>query len=139
MNSVSTKCFILLLGMLNPKSFISGRNIDISKVMQTYNRAEFHHMFPKKILEDNDEIENDPNCLANLCVLSSTDNSQIRAKKPSEYKRLMPNDPAKILKRCAASPVLFGDDYDAFIKERSGILAEIANRLVSGNSALETA
>ncbi|WP_233125977.1 hypothetical protein, partial [Rothia sp. ND6WE1A] len=37
MNTVKTKTFILLLTSLNPKSFLSGKNVDLDKVLERYN------------------------------------------------------------------------------------------------------
>lgn len=49
--SVNTKTFILMLAQCKPKSFISGANVDLEKVLKNANRNEFHHIFPKNHLE----------------------------------------------------------------------------------------
>ena len=45
MKSVNTKTFILLLSQSNPKSFISGANVDLERVLKKVNRNEFHQFF----------------------------------------------------------------------------------------------
>jgi hypothetical protein len=35
-----------LLAQFKPRSFISGNYISLDKVLQSYNKAEFHHIFP---------------------------------------------------------------------------------------------
>lgn len=138
-NSVSSKTFVLLLSQLRPRSFISGQHVDIGRVMREYNRAEFHHMFPQAVMRKPDIKSNyDVNCLANICILSSSDNSQIRAKTPSVYRGLMPLDVSDILKSSATTETLFSDDFNTFVEERAQLLTSIARRLLEGKEILSS-
>ena len=131
-NSVSSKAFVLLLAQLQPLSFLSGQAIDLSSVMQAYNRAEFHHMYPKAYLARQENNSFSDSCLANICILSSADNSRIRARAPSEYRSMMPKNVSDILSRACASEELFRDNFDAFVRERSDLLSRAANQLIRG-------
>lgn len=92
LNAVNTKTFVLLLASKNPKSFLSGANIDLNKVLLDCNRTEFHHIFPKNYLEMQLNIKSrDAQFqLANFAFLSQTDNRRIKNKSPSAYINDMP-------------------------------------------------
>ena len=64
-STVNTKAFILMLAQFLPKSFLSGANVDLEEVLKRVNRNEFHHIFPRKYLEDKGVHINRINCLAN--------------------------------------------------------------------------
>lgn len=125
LSSATTKSFILMLINATPRSFISGAAVDVDRVLQKYNRGEFHHLFPKAVLEENGVVEERINSLANFAVISGADNRKISKKRPSEYRKLCAADDhtlRPILESALCPPNLFDDDYDAFIRERSSIL-----------------
>jgi len=133
-NNVTTKTFIALLSQQTPLSFISGSPISLEKALKEYNRNEFHHMFPKSFLKDKidagEQIDYDPNCLANFCFMSRSDNNSLGGDAPSEYKVKMPTDTGRlnaILAHCLSSDTLFSDDFNAFIDERAHFLSDDAN------------
>jgi hypothetical protein len=131
-SNANTKTFVLMLANNNPKSFISGSDINLDKVLQKYNKAEFHHIYPKaylkKLMFENDYI----NCLANFCFLSSSENKKIGSKKPSEYLMYMPQDKTlqDILNSTLCPSNIFGDTYPSFIDERVKLLVDYANQLI---------
>jgi len=132
MGTARTATFVNLLAQKGPRSFISGSPVDTELVLQSYNKAEFHHIFPKRYL-DKQPIPlhgfDYTNCLANFCFLSRADNSTIRARPPSKYRELMPADDAacaEILKAAHIDPSFFNDDYIAFLEKRSRALAQAA-------------
>jgi hypothetical protein len=131
-DNTNTKTFILLLANKHPKSFLSGGNIDLEKVLQKQNRAEFHHIYPKSYLKklrfDDDFI----NCLANFCFLNSADNKKISAKNPSQYVKIMPSGGKleKILESALCPSNTFDDNFNAFIDERVELLVNFAKKLI---------
>lgn len=141
MNTVKTKTFILLLTSLNPKSFLSGKNVDLDKVLERYNRKEFHHVFPKKylenILDDNgNRIYSDKsiNSLANFAIISSADNLKILKKSPAEYVEEMPSDQDRLNKILDASMIpndFYDLDFDSFISKRVLKLIDYAKKLTA--------
>jgi hypothetical protein len=90
LTSANTKTFILMLANNSPKTFLSGSSVDLDKVLQKYNRAEFHHIYPKAYLRDTGHSDEEINCLANFCFINASENKKIGRKKPSEYIKLMP-------------------------------------------------
>ncbi|HEY2140971.1 MAG TPA: DUF262 domain-containing protein [Solirubrobacteraceae bacterium] len=133
LGSARSAAFVLLLASREPRSFISGNRVDLAAVLQAYNKHEFHHMYPRALLRDDGVPTANINCLANMCILSRTDNNKIKRKRPSEYKALMPtgDDLDPILAGAVTSETLFTDDFDAFREERAGMLAAIAEALVA--------
>lgn len=85
MSTVNTQTFVLLLANNSPKSFISGKDIELDRVLQQYNKSEFHHIYPKSFLKELNVPEDKINCLANFCFLSAAENKKIGKKKPSIY------------------------------------------------------
>ncbi|MEN2424683.1 GmrSD restriction endonuclease domain-containing protein [Chromobacterium vaccinii] len=124
------KTFILLLTQKNPKSFFSGKLIEAEKVLQLYNRSEFHHIYPKAFLRKNDVPDESINCLANFCYLSSAENKKISNKKPSDYIRdLVANPKDEILGSAFCTVEMFDDNFDKFIEERSKMLFQFSMEL----------
>lgn len=128
-NNVHTKTFILLLASKDPKSFISGQPIDLSKTLKDANRREFHHLMPRAFIRSKQAISWNENVLANFAFLSRADNRSIGGSAPSAYRRKMPPDLSDILQRAIVPNSLFDDDYDKFIHERSVLLASVAAEL----------
>jgi len=132
--SVATKSFILLLASRQPLSFISGKVIDLDRVLQKYNRSEFHHIYPRAFLRDRAVGEGMINVLANFCFLSAAENKRIGRKTPSEYLSEIADDQTRdavLASAFCAAQDLEHDDFYAFLTERSHRLAEYANGLVN--------
>ncbi len=136
-NTARTATFVNLLAQFGPRSFISGNKVDLDQVLQTYNKAEFHHIFPKAYLakQTSDAARFGADCLGNFCFLSRADNNKIRALAPSEYRKLMPKNKDslnKILDSAAIDPeALFSDDYENFLPLRIAELAAFAEELIA--------
>jgi hypothetical protein len=131
--AANTKTFVLMLAQAKPKSLLTGADISLGKVMQNYNRAEFHHLFPGAFLRRRKIDDRRIDCLANFCFLSRADNNRISNRAPSQYRDLMPADPQKlrqILSHAYIPFSLFADSYTPFLKERSRILTDAARRLM---------
>jgi hypothetical protein len=131
-----TATFVNMLAQLVPLSFISGNKVDLDSVLQNYNKAEFHHIFPKAYLakQPNQEFFEYVDSLANFCFLSRIDNNKIRANAPSEYRQLMPKDPRalkEILSSAAVNESVFNDNFREFVVARVSELAEIAKILTA--------
>ncbi|WP_447920128.1 GmrSD restriction endonuclease domain-containing protein [Achromobacter aegrifaciens] len=133
LTSVNTKVFILLLAQAKPKSFLSAADVDLDEVLQTCNRTEFHHVFPKNYLA----LNGFPNkaeqfILANFAFLSQKDNRSIQDKAPSDYAKMIPPGmKAAILGTSLIPPAGLEVPYRDFIDGRAQLLADAANRLVA--------
>lgn len=137
LTNAGAKTFILVLANNNPKSFLSGSSIDLDKVLQKYNRAEFHHIYPKAYLKEQHFSDDEINCLANFCFLSTSENKKIGRKKPSEYVKQMPdgNSLHEILSSAFCLPNAFDDDFKKFVDKRSELLANYAKNLIQDSSS----
>jgi len=130
--SANTKTFILLLANQYPRSFISGCSVDLEKVLQNYNRTEFHHIFPKAYLRGGDVSDQKINCLTNFCFLSSAENRKIGRKSPLEYRALMPSGKEefdKIKSHSLCPDSTFSGKFEQFLTERSKLLMIRAKEL----------
>lgn len=132
LSSVNTRTFVLALAQLSPRSLLSGSPVDLERVLQTCNRAEFHHVFPKHYLDDLNVTPKKQNVLANLCFLSSADNQRIKAKAPSEYKQLISqSDMTAILGSHLVPSGGLDADYDGFLAGRAELLTRHALQLMA--------
>lgn len=129
--SVNTKTFVLFLAYQNPLSFLSGANVTLSDVLKNVNRNEFHHIFPKKYLQDIKTDSKKINILSNFCFLSSGDNQKIKNKDPKTYKSLInPGELKNIMERALCSEDSLDLPYDDFINKRVEILKKKANEII---------
>ncbi|TGM61898.1 DUF262 domain-containing protein [Leptospira vanthielii] len=129
-NSVNTKTFILLLIQKNPQSFISGKNINLSDVLNKYNRNEFHHIYPVNFLKTISNKKFNENCFSNFAVLSRADNNFIKDKKPSIYIDQIHSSKIQILNSSFCEPNDFDDNFNSFIERRNERLMNFARELI---------
>jgi len=131
--SAATKTFILMLANNNPKSFLSGKSIELDKVLQGYNRSEFHHIYPRAFLRDEGRDDASINMLVNFCFLGASENRKIGKKKPSVYfKDVSSSDGGLTEKLSSAFCHIedFDDNYDKFVDERMKRLVGFAESLI---------
>lgn len=134
-NSTAAKAAICLLAQLRPRSFLSGAPLKLSKVMSAYNAREFHHIYPKAHLAAKGIPFHQSNVIANICMLSASDNNAIKDRSPSVYFRDIPSARKKSILRSALIP----DDadsgklaFDMFLAMRANEMARAAERLIAG-------
>jgi hypothetical protein len=128
--TVDTRTFILMLANQKPKSIVNGSEIQIGKVLAAGNKSEFHHLFPQAFLRSLGIEASQINCLANFCILSSSDNKKLGSKPPSEYKAKLASNVELLLPSNLIPPSIFDDNYAAFIESRSKTLARAAAELM---------
>ncbi|HEX6076444.1 MAG TPA: DUF262 domain-containing protein [Micromonosporaceae bacterium] len=129
-SAVNTKTFILVLAQADPLTFVAGSPVHLGAVLQTYNRSEFHHLFPRAFLAGQGRQTDDINRLANFAIINSVDNKTLGGAAPSAYRGKMPaaQVPA-ILERALCPDTLFSDVYDTFTQERAEMLARFGRKL----------
>lgn len=130
MKAVNTATFVLLLAQQDPLSFVSGQPITLDTVLRTYNRSEFHHLYPRAFLTGADVPVAQQSVLANFCFLSKADNVSLGGVAPSAYRARMPENSDEILRRCLCPISLFADDYDQFLAERGEMLERVAQEVI---------
>jgi len=130
--TVNTRTFILLLAQQEPLSFVSGQSVTLSKVLQAYNRNEFHHLMPRAYLKGLDRETWEINALVNFAIIAASDNKTLGGVAPSEYKRHIPAAKLQlILDRSLCPDALFTDDFDQFVGDRSSRLLEAVRVLTA--------
>lgn len=128
--SVNTSTFLLLLSQFQPRSFVSGSPANLREVLKTYNRTEFHHLYPRAYLAGLNVPSRQINCLANFAFVSASDNKILGGVAPSQYKGRMNHSNMNAILESAAVPLsLFDDDYNAFVRDRSKLLTDRARML----------
>lgn len=127
--NVNSKTFILMIAQSDPLTFISGQPIDLADKLKSANRAEFHHLMPRKFLKDSNQSSPPDSILANFAFITRSENRDLGGKPPSEYRKKMTGDVDTILKRSLIPTSLFKDEYADFVAERAELLAARANEL----------
>ena len=133
LTAVNTKVFVLLLAQAQPKSFLSAADVDLTEVLVSCNRTEFHHIFPKNHLSSKENISEKSQqfMLANFAFLSQKDNRSIQDKAPADYVKLMPPGSLDSIFEASFIPKQGLDmNYEKFTEARSKLLAEKANELL---------
>lgn len=130
--AAATKTFVLMLSNNSPRSLLSGKAIDLDRVLQSYNRSEFHHTYPRAFLRDLGHDDASINMLANFCFLSAAENRSIGRKRPSAYVKELggaEHDVDATLASAFCVAEEFNDDYDAFLAGRIPRLVAFAEKL----------
>ncbi|QDV56462.1 GmrSD restriction endonuclease domain-containing protein [Rosistilla oblonga] len=131
--STNTKTHILMLASATPLDFLSAGEIALGTVLRDCNRKEFHHVYPRALLESQSMNPKLTNCLVNFCILPRASNNKISAKPPSEYRKLMPEDDATvagIMSQALCPSDLFDDDFQRFFDTRLDLLVGHAKSLM---------
>lgn len=132
--AAATKTFVLLLANNAPQSLLSGKSIELDKVLQRYNRSEFHHIYPRAFLRDSGFKDAKINVLGNFCFLSAAENKNIGRKRPSVYvHELVDQAEARTAALASAfcDAAQFNDQYDPFLQLRCERLAKFGNTLIA--------
>jgi hypothetical protein len=102
----------------------------MSDVLQRYNRNEFHHIYPRAFLAGERNSTSD-NVLANIAFITSAENKKLGGRAPSKYRSDMATASLQeIVARALCPMTMFDDNYEAFVAERSRILANSARDLM---------
>lgn len=130
-----TRALLLLMSQFNPKDLVTNINIDLDKALSTYNRKEFHHVFPNAFLKAQGIEKKDIFSLVNFCFLPSDSNKKISNNSPSTYffNLILQNEFNNILESNLLpleKSIYQNDDYPLFqIRRAELIINEIKNRI----------
>lgn len=133
-NSTMAKAAICLWAQLDPKSFLTGVPIDLGATLSAYNAREFHHIYPKAYLGAQGIQFHEANVIANICMLTASDNKIISGRAPQDY---FSEVPEQILKDVFDRALIPHEDragarvYADFRKARADALATKANDLIA--------
>lgn len=134
LGAVNSKTFVLLLAQASPLSFLSGAVVNLDQVLQSCNRNEFHHIYPKNYLFETLKIvDRDIQYrLANFAFLSQRDNRSIKDKPPAQYEQLIPAAKKSSIYESAFIPAAgLTLSFEDFCDQRAKLLADCATTLCS--------
>lgn len=83
-NVSRSRAFILALAAAAPRNLSNGMSIDVQHALSSYNKKEYHHVFPRAYLRATGEGETS-NVLANIVMLTSASNKAISDNPPAKY------------------------------------------------------
>ncbi|HBN9509144.1 DUF262 domain-containing protein [Pseudomonas aeruginosa] len=137
-NSTAAKATICLFAQCQPKSFLTGQNIDLGEALSSYNSREFHHIYPKAFLASRGINFHEANIIANICLLNSSDNRAISDKDPYTYfQEINPEIKNNVFKSSLIPDEYFDGSkpYADFVKSRSELLSALAENLIKQGDA----
>lgn len=131
-SNANSKTLISMLNQNNPHSLLSGAKIDLDSVLKKGSKHEYHHIFPKRHLENLGRSRREINCLANICFLTRSDNNTIKAKSPEIYSSHISPDKRPEYLNNALIPLDFDTlTYDTFVENRVDLLETYARKLMA--------
>ena len=140
-NNSRSRAFILLLASHKPRNLTNGVAIDPAEALSTYNKKQFHHIYPKAHLGRTGE-ETLQNSLVNICMLAASENNWVSDEDPTVYLPLLTEELGDSADDVFASnlmPVPSVVDYstlsfDEFLKLRAAIIHPRMVAVCGGNS-----
>lgn len=132
-----SRATLLLMADNNPKDLTNGSNVDVGLALSTFNRKEYHHIFPRNFLKKNFNLETaEINKLANFCFLPSASNKLISDKAPSDYfPTLIPQNQLNDILKSNFLPldtdIYQNDNYTQFASERAQLLFDAAKEKIN--------
>lgn len=136
-NSTAAKATICLLAQKHPRSFLTGAPVDLSDTLSAYNSREFHHIYPKAFLASQGIQFHESNVIANICLLTSSDNKEISDEDPTVY---FPKMPAGVRDDAFAKALIpsvcrnGNRPYGEFVNARAEELAKAAETLIASGT-----
>lgn len=129
------RAVLLLLARRAPMDLVTGTNIDTGLALSSFNRKEYHHIFPRAFLKGKGVATDRINSLANFCFLPAGSNKKISSKAPSDYmKTIVPNDKRKEILEANLLPlksdIYEKDNYDEFLESRAQALLTFLDSLL---------
>lgn len=138
-NNSRSRAFILMLAHLSPRNITNGVAIDIENALSIWNKKEFHHIHPRAHLGSID-AEGEHNAIANICVLTASENKLISDSDPKQYLPTCAQALGKDARRVFESNLLptieefdhASADFPAFLEKRSKLIGTLARTLCDG-------
>jgi hypothetical protein len=129
--SALSNAYVALLASHSPQNLVNGAKIDTGRALSSYNRKEFHHIFPQAFLKGIGVPKAKINSLANICMLSAEQNKLIGDSKPSEYVKSLQSKHGSTFETMLESnlipkqaiPSLLSDNFEEFLDIRSKHIA----------------
>ena len=130
-----TRALLLLLAQKQPLDLTNGARVDLGEALSSYNRREYHHIFPRAFLKKRGVPTERINNVCNFCFLPAGSNKRISRKEPADYIfNLVPKAERKAIFESNAMPLrmeLYSEnDYDEFLNQRTALVVQYFDSLV---------
>lgn len=124
-----SRALVVLLGNKSPLNLTNGSEIDLASALSSFNKKEYHHVFPYAFLSGKGVVKEKIDSLCNFCLLPADSNKTILSSAPSDYfQRIIPQDKYKEILESNILPIKQDiykkNDYDFFLNERSKKIIE---------------
>jgi hypothetical protein len=141
-NVSRSRAYILALAAKRPYNLTNGANIDPAIALSTFNKKQFHHIYPRAYLRRLKTTADD-NLVINICMLSAAANNAVSDSDPRTY---LPACAAALGERADAVfesnllplPSRFdysNATYEAFLAARAPLVSAFIARLCAGGNA----
>jgi hypothetical protein len=139
-NVSRSRAYVLALAAMRPRNLLNGALIDPAQALSSYNKKQFHHVYPRAFLKRTGVSTND-NLLANICMLTAGANNSINDSDPARY---VPAAVARLggdadeVFRSNMLPIPSSFDYangtyDQFLDLRIALVASAVEKLCAGD------
>lgn len=122
-----TRSFLLLSAQYQPLDLANGAKVDLGSSLASFNRKQYHHVFPNSFLTKQSEPKGRRFSVLNFCFLPADSNKKISSKSPSLYfESVVPGNNRDRILESNLLPGDMGiyenDDFDAFLKARAELV-----------------
>lgn len=135
-----TRACLLLGAQHSPLDLTNARLIDLDTALSSFNRKQYHHVFPNSFLSKKGIQKNKRFSVVNFCYLPADSNKMISSKAPSVYfSTIVPAaKKVEILKSNLlpdSEDIYINDDYDQFLEGRAELLVCAISELADPGQA----
>jgi hypothetical protein len=138
-NVSRSRAYVLALAARNPRNLTNGAYIDPAIALSSYNKKQFHHIFPRAYLK-REKTQLGDNLLINICMIAAAGNNYISDSDPNQYLpecagRLAREADEVFSSNLLPPPSSFDYSkagYKDFLDERAKIVARFANEVCNG-------
>ncbi len=139
-NVSRSRAFILALAAKRPRNLTNGAYIDTTEALSSYNKKQFHHIFPRAHLRRIGATTND-NLIINICMIAAAGNNAISDDDPQRYLPRLAASLGHNAKDVFASNLLPSSEsfdysktsYEEFLDARAALVTVFINELCSGH------
>jgi hypothetical protein len=138
-NVSRSRAYILALAARNPRDLTNGAYIDPTVALSSYNKKQFHHVFPRAYLKRIQTTTNE-NLVINICMISAAANNAIGDSDPNKYlpkcRAALGKDADEVFEsNLLPRPSSFDYSrvsYEEFLNARAQSVAQFIEQLCSG-------
>lgn len=139
-NVSRSRAYVLVLAAMRPRNLTNGALIDPAEALSSYNKKQFHHVYPRAFLKRK-AVGTSDNLLVNICMLAAVANNLIGDSDPAEYipkvvTTLGADADSVFRSNMLPSPSTFDytrATYDEFLNARITLVADTVEKLCNGD------